>query len=685
MLRFAPLPLLYSLDVPGVMKISVPLEAGQRTLAACRDLTLLIMIFYALAHPTLGMHVTKGARVEKEQYFWRDGNASARVGVLREIAPGVVNFFFVAIDPTFNIDLAMDRIIKEKRAASRSEWRVRMDAVTSQAYYVENVLGIKDPRCVLMELHDAANPASLRKFLSVEAPSFPGGAEVILPLMQHPNVILHLALFKDVAWHRGLSPRELERHVTRELWAARDDRVPEEVEDALEAVRRLNEESAAGGWDAFRASKLCRERTASLMLPWAQISPTLKLVLQWGQANPVRSAWTASGFAQMAQRVLDVLEQDFQVALLHEEIFLVLAARLGVFEQSYSLKLHMLFSGPPASSKSFILEMLKRLSIPGSTQAVSYETKRANATETDQNATVLTHDEVKRDLFKSGTGDAELKERLSSGRSTSRVFSQEHGRRKMRVVESKQQCMFIGCTNESFCDLPEAVHSRFFCREVPKWPVRAGKELVDLLAKGADLEKQEAFAREMRGVQFKAAVVFTRIYVGDLAPVDMATAYRVFARAQTLLKKRGCDILPRSMQRLLLMAQSLTVWCAVEMGAPLACTEEIAVFCLTQEAVSFADVRGFTFGMQIDEYLVVEKPKMIAAVAQLLSGRTMILAGGVCFPVMRENPARVLRAYKEQSPLAVLVEVIEEIAQPGWLMGMTRRREGRPEVWRRVG
>jgi hypothetical protein len=676
MLSYTPSPAVAIAAAQRMLKLRVPISEGQETLATTPDVTLMVMVFYALANPQLGVRVKSGARQEREQVFWLDGRASPRVDVLREVTPGHANFYLTVLDDAFNLDLAMERIIVEKREASTSEWRRRMDLVTSQAYYVQNVLGVKDPRAVLWDLSDERNPASLYRILSVDQEQFalPSGAERLQPMLQHPNVILHLRL------HQAGVPEPEE--TTRAIWAARDDQLSEELEDALDRVKRLNADDP----------QLASERFQSLLLPWANISPTLKLVLQWGKDNqppPARVVELAapglSAFGNMVQRFVDALEADFHVASLHEEIFLVMAARLGVFEHAYALKLHVMFSGPPASGKSFIPEMLRRLSIPGSTRAVSYESKRAHATETDQNATVLTHDEVRADLFKPGTGDPELKERLCTGKSVSHVFSLEHGRRKMQVVESKQQCLFIGCTNEPFAKLPDAVHSRFFCREVPQWPVRRGRELVDLLALPVDAAKQAAFVHEQRWIQYQAAVVFTKIYVGVLPAVDLAAAYRVFAGVQAHLKEKGYDILPRDMQRLVLLAQSLTVWFAIDQGEQeFVCSEEIAVFCLTKEAVATVDLQGVAFGAQIDGYALIDKPKKVELVAQALAGRSMTMATGQNHPVFKEKPPRVLCTYLQQDPLAVLVEAIRGVARPGYVMGMTRRGEGEPHKWQRV-
>jgi hypothetical protein len=174
------------------------------------------------------------------------------------------------------------------------------------------------------------------------------------------------------------------------------------------------------------------------------------------------------------------------------------------------------------------------------------------------------------------------------------------------------------------------------------------------------------------------------MYISDLSPVDLGPAYRVFTRAQQYLKNRGLDILPRDMQRLLLLAKSLAVWYAADQGVEtVKCTEELAVFCLMEECVAGADLGGLVLGAEIDGYVLVGKSKKLEALVQALAGRTM-RRDGQPIPVMKDQPPRVLVAFVKQEPRAVLVEAIQWIAPVGSVMGMTRRRTGEPHIWRRV-
>jgi len=496
--------------------------------------------------------------------------------------------------------------------------------VTSQAYYIENVLarGLDTALCTLLELKDANNPAHLYKVLACADP-VPIEAELLPVVYVHPQVVLHLDLAQGGQQDQAL------------VWAAR-----EEYNDDLPSNDTL---------DMIKANPAAYE---SLFYPWANISPALKAVLAWPEQPMILPSFRA-----MVQRFLTVMNDTFQVASLHKEIFLAFCACLGVYEVDYSLKHHVLFSGPPALGKSFILQMLHRLLIPGSFQSVSYETKRANATETNMNATILTYDEVSSELFKPGVGDPELKERLSSGRTTSRVFTNKGGRRKTQVVESKQQVLFIGLTNESVHKLPDAIQSRLDVRELAHRP---GKPLIALLAKKPDVQAQEAFIAETRAIQRHAAVTFTKIYLGLVPPVDLSEAYDALGRVQVHVQDYGYDISPRTMQRCVLLAKSLAVWSGT-------CTQEMALFTLTPHVLISASLQHTlkTLDTKADDahysWIVTKKADLSE-----LDHRSMRL-GNECRPVLAHG--RILRAFLLQSPTDILLQAIGKVTKScvvGW-------------------
>ena len=670
-------------DAPGpVLRVRVP-TAGQPALCSVHDarVGLALLLFYVLAHPRLALKQPANTRQDDEHWYWAgDRRAEPRVDVIREVLADAVVFYFCVRDPNVDLDLGVSRALQETRAPSAEAWRARVDLASSQAYYVQNFLQLPAAGdSVLMELNDPLNPAHLHRVLGLPDRRivFAGRARAMPVLLQHPGVQLFLSLTDDQGWRQGLSDEQAAELCRTQAWAARGGQPgAAEPEEALDAVRR-----APGTFDV-------------LFAPWANVSPALRAVLQWSAAHPplpvahALSDATTSPFANMAQRFLHVLERDFHVAVLHKHAFWAFAASLGVYEFNYGLKHHMLFSGSSARGKSFVLDLLHRFWIPGSAEKVSYETKRANSTESNMNAMIVTHDEVSGELFKQGAGDPELKERLSSGRTSSRVFSTEGGRRKTQRVESKQQIVMIGLTNEPFDKLPEPVASRFACVEVEARPVRAGRELVDLLALPVDRAAQEAFIHEMRQVQAQVALVYTKIYVGLLPEVDMREALAAFGLVQARVKTCGLDIVQRDLQRLVLLARGLAIWSAVYEAwfdaqptgvvGPVRCTREQALFCLTEASILNPRIKRvlretrYLYDPDNFDYSVV-KGKADPCLAEL-EGRMM----GPYEVVHKKKPLRLYDRFIYQNVTAVLAQAVasakgQDRVVVGW--------GGEPHVW----
>ena len=218
------LPFIHAHHATGpVLRLSIPTQ-GQQTLSAIHDssVDLALLIFYALANPKLGLKKPTNTRLDDEQFFWRTpapnapNVATPRVQVVREVLPTHVNIYFILLDPHFDLNVAISNAIQEPRdnpSSASSEWRRRMDAVTSQAYYIENTLAPHSPtvlntgHCTLLELQNPNNPANLYNILGIAERDlvFPGGAQIMPVLYQHPNVQLYLDLSSSTAWREGLS------------------------------------------------------------------------------------------------------------------------------------------------------------------------------------------------------------------------------------------------------------------------------------------------------------------------------------------------------------------------------------------------------------------------------------------------------------------------------------------------
>jgi len=97
-----------------VLKLTIPTH-GATTLSQCQDVTLLLMILYALTCPKLGLAKPTGTRLDNEQVIWLGEAPSPRAHVFRLVQPASVAFYFVIVDAAFDLNLAMSNIIKEDR------------------------------------------------------------------------------------------------------------------------------------------------------------------------------------------------------------------------------------------------------------------------------------------------------------------------------------------------------------------------------------------------------------------------------------------------------------------------------------------------------------------------------------------------------------------------------------------
>jgi len=154
------------------------------------------------------------------------------------------------------LNLAISNALQEQRenpSTSSSEWRRRIDAITSQAYYIENTLAPHSPaaldtgHCTLLDLHHPNNPANLCTVLGIPERDlvFPLGAQIVPALYQHPNVQLFLDLSNSTTWRQGLSDDQATEQCKQAAWQARANELAADAEEALEVVKRAPNDDAS--------------------------------------------------------------------------------------------------------------------------------------------------------------------------------------------------------------------------------------------------------------------------------------------------------------------------------------------------------------------------------------------------------------------------------------------------------
>jgi hypothetical protein len=470
---------------------------------------------------------------------------------------------------------------------------------------------------------------------------FPLGARRVCVDMQHPEVQLMLRLYEDTASmeeFNGLPPAEVRSRIVDKLYEARTNPIlvvkERTLEDAMDRVLKLNEADlrvCATPLDRRRAREgiVMAERFRTFCVPGADISPTVNTVLVWGEserrkAEAVGEQWVPvktqaeivdpmlDYFANMIVRNMTALEHLMGVSANHEEVLLAMAARLSVYERAYDLKFNVLLTGPGATGKSYIQQLIVAFSIPGTYAEISHQTLKANDTEIDNNGKLIFRDELPPVFFQTGTGDPGLKEELSRGvKEVVMIHITEGGKRLQVKTIAKVQTVTMASTNEPSSNVGEAMRTRFFVRTVPQWQARDGHELIDykLSLEAAEMnpagrDMRVAFLYEQKFIQYVACIIYTKVFIKQMVAPDMSICLNLYRIYQNLLAKKGIQVGKRDVDRFSRFAQSLTIWHSIHMvfysgrvvpiGTPFAMeqvqlcqyfmssTEQITVYTLTQ-------------------------------------------------------------------------------------------------------
>ena len=91
-----------------------------------------------------------------------------------------------------------------------------------------------------------------------------------------------------------------------------------------------------------------------------------------------------SPFANLMVRRLVQYEKLLKTSTVHRELLITLVASRDAYRRSFDLHTNPLLAGAGSSSKSYILNCVEKLSIPGTVQTVTHITAKADAIEDDE-------------------------------------------------------------------------------------------------------------------------------------------------------------------------------------------------------------------------------------------------------------------------------------------------------------
>lgn len=290
--------------------------------------------------------------------------------------------------------------------------------------------------------------------------------------------------------------------------------------------------------------------------------------------TPQNIAWmdpTLSEFGNFVTRDMYLLEMVCGIQVLHREIFLCLLTSLLIGDvEKEMLRFHILFHGPPEGGKSFILEMFRKLTIPGLTHENLVQSKKANTTDTNYSGMIMTQDELN-ELFTGkgdGAGLADTKSMLTTGRVRSEhCWVDEAGAKKTIEIISERASPLIALTNLPTKSLSESIASRF-CKILVSVQNRAE---IDILAENFRIfedpdrmAKVELTAKKWRDFAVLAFWIETMKRSGMIFEVDMSLANKIASETfKTLQYEFACNVDKRDRERIMLATKAATMYFAL--------------------------------------------------------------------------------------------------------------------------
>ena len=193
--------------------------------------------------------------------------------------------------------------------------------------------------------------------------------------------------------------------------------------------------------------------------------------MQWSGKHfilDVRHSYEANIWIRRCQH----LNYTFRVANAHSQINLCIVARQNAFEYRYGMHVNIMLRGIEETSKSFVINMVQKLSIQNTVLTEQGKTGAADRSGTNTNGYCIGWHELNWSEVngKNGekTGNAEFKDTTCSGMYVLREFvwleghsSKTSKKRGMKITVSSAIRVYIIATNESFPAALSSVQSRF--------------------------------------------------------------------------------------------------------------------------------------------------------------------------------------------------------------------------------
>jgi hypothetical protein len=327
----------------------------------------------------------------------------------------------------------------------------------------------------------------------------------------------------------------------------------------------------------FQEATMEEFKTRIILDDEANVSEPLANIVRWWKTTRKKSVVPrlkmdddGSLFLNDIAWTLNFFDKDLQVATGHPTLLILNVSKYDSYRQEHNLHMNMIFTGEGATSKSFLFDQMKLMSIPGTMLELTYQTLRANAIETDKNDECIIFNEAPPGMFITHkavdpNAEAMFKELLTSMKVSCSVFHKDEltGERKNRRILSNKICTHFGATNDDPSDCNEAMRTRFYFGEFEKTE-RKNKSLDQCMRGAKDWEQYgkefldeayHTFHLEHAAITF----LFKLMYLTVLEYPTMFAADTVYSQMQKSLRASKITTTTRFKERFDILCQIHTM------------------------------------------------------------------------------------------------------------------------------
>ena len=502
----------------------------------------------------------------------------------------------------------MDSIINPKRPLSDPGNPANPKKVFSIDKALEKIPATADQSCKDRRAYTGSADSN-QPFTTLQ---FPSDAHIIrlTPDQLHPKVFCGKYLPDHQAWmeaQRAIPQKDVEDQYDPNCETEYDIRTPADLERArLDGMSDRSAFACMSQQAHIRYVKECAavEHIPEVFAPayenyqnWAVkalntqcldpdacISEVVSKMLTWRIHSPskvVRHQLKDTSLSVFANRTIVLLEgyeQYHLISTAHRMMYLIQHARYDAFRRDFGLHMNCFQAGDGATSKSFLFLLMERMSVPGTTEVLTYQTGKADAVDGNRNDVVTVCHEAPPGMFRTAKNpnadssqEAMFKEKLTSQRVTCKTWCQDEstGRRSARITKSECIGVWMGATNDAKGDVEEALQTRFFWGNFEQQQ-RRGRDIDDCMNGERMMSSQDKAHRknlfeEAKEEQFRVMLIEKAIWTKVIKDVNNTASNILIPRFKSKMSKNSIIRPgPRDWERVKIFARNQAIVTAIE-------------------------------------------------------------------------------------------------------------------------